>query len=55
MAPPLGLSGLLRWSPLIMLATGPALGIAEGTAADYYVPDLPGLPSGVPPVKMHAG
>jgi len=43
------------WSSALLLVLWPAWGNAAGSAADYYVRNLPGLPDGVPPVKMHAG
>lgn len=44
-----------RWPALLSLALGPVLSSAGNSAADYYVRDLPGVPTDSPPVKMHAG
>ncbi|KAI5462400.1 serine carboxypeptidase [Mariannaea sp. PMI_226] len=44
-----------RWPTLLSLALGPVLSSAEKSAADYYVHNLPGIPTDSPPMKMHAG
>ncbi|KAF5651199.1 carboxypeptidase D [Fusarium sp. NRRL 52700] len=51
-----------RWAALVSLCLAPTLAIAvndatatKAAAADYYVRDLPGLPTDGPDVKMHAG
>lgn len=50
------LSVLRQWPAVLLMAAWPALVVADTSAADYYVHDLPGLPEGDPsPVKMHAG
>lgn len=42
-------------SAILLLALWPAVAVADKSAADYYVRDLPGVPQDSPPVKMHAG
>lgn len=51
-----------RWAALVSFCLAPTLAIAvndatatKAAAADYYVRDLPGLPTDGPDVKMHAG
>ncbi|KAF4121086.1 hypothetical protein GMORB2_2573 [Geosmithia morbida] len=43
------------WSAALALTLWPAAAIAEPSAADYYVRDLPGVPEDASPIKMHAG
>lgn len=47
--------GPRRWLAAAALALGPLAALADKSAADYYVRNLPGLPKGETPVKMHAG
>jgi carboxypeptidase D len=51
-----------RWVALLSLSLAPALALTKpaatttkAAAADYYVRNLPGLPTDGPEVKMHAG
>lgn len=44
-----------QWPSALLLALWPSLSTAGDASADYYVRNLPGLPEGIPPVKMHAG
>lgn len=46
---------IARQWPVILLALWPAMTVADKSAADYYVRDLPGLPKDSNPIKMHAG
>ncbi|KAH8699620.1 pheromone-processing carboxypeptidase KEX1 [Ilyonectria robusta] len=49
------LPGPRQWSALLSLALWQATGSAGDSAADYYVRNLPGLPTDSTPIKMHAG
>ncbi|PHH69392.1 hypothetical protein CDD82_7787 [Ophiocordyceps australis] len=44
-----------QWPAVLLVALWPAWAAAAGSAADYYVVNLPGVPDDSPPVKMHAG
>lgn len=44
-----------QWPAILMLALSPTMGLAGDSAADYYVRDLPGLPTDTSLIKMHAG
>ncbi|KAK7427855.1 Cell death protease [Neonectria magnoliae] len=44
-----------RWPALLSLALWQATGSAGDSAADYYVRNLPGVPTDSTPIKMHAG
>ncbi|KAF4591796.1 pheromone-processing carboxypeptidase KEX1 [Ophiocordyceps camponoti-floridani] len=45
---------LLSVAIALVLAASPLV-VADGAAADYYVRDLPGVPTDSPLIKMHAG
>lgn len=49
------LPGPRQWPAILMLALSPSMGLAGDSAADYYVRDLPGVPTDTSPIKMHAG
>ncbi|POR38632.1 Carboxypeptidase [Tolypocladium paradoxum] len=44
-----------QWSAILLLVLWPAMTVADKSAADYYVRNLPGLPEDSHPIKMHAG
>lgn len=44
-----------RWLAVAALALGPLAALADKSAAEYYVRNLPGVPKDEAPVKMHAG
>lgn len=44
-----------QWPAMLLASLWCSTALADGSAADYYVRNLPGLPDDVPPVKMHAG
>ncbi|CAG9943530.1 unnamed protein product [Clonostachys rosea f. rosea IK726] len=49
-------AGMRQWPALLLLgAWQSAVAVAEKSASDYYVHNLPGLPSHPQPVNMHAG
>ena len=47
--------GAMPMVALALFALWPSASVADKTAADYYVHDLPGVPKDSTPIKMHAG